>query len=906
MQRRGAGEVRVPTRPRGSPCRVRRRAGRLWWAAVVLMGSGAVAIAPAGAAQANDDFTDAIELAGGSGGVNGSTIDATGEPDEPAPESAEPLTSVWYRWTAPRDGTVVFDTCGSGYDTFLAGYTGSAVDDLTVVAANDDACDLQSRISFPVASGEVYRIQVDGWSAATGDFLLTWLLPGRDCSGTACTETFGYLEPGEGQSAVQELSVPEDVCAVSVEAVGARGSGWSAGEGGTVDGGDGGSAVGTVEVSPGDLLEIRVGGPGAGHRGGFNGGGDGSSGRSGGGGGASDVRLGGSDPGDRVIVAGGGGGASSDVGGGDGGGVTGAAGADFDEASGGGGGEQAEAGRGGAGVDGLGGEPGDLDGDGGDGAGAGGGDEDEGGGPAGGGGGGGWRGGGGGGAGPYGGGGGGGGSGFGPLDVQYGVVVADAPPLVRISYDTAAGTCIPDLPPATTVAPPTTGPPPPPPTSTTAPPPPPPTSTVPPTTSTSTSVAPVPPPPPDPGPYGGSPTAPVAGPVGAGAAGPELGTVPTPLPDEADADDLAGDETDDGDGEAAAATSSSLRGGAAGGRGPVEQTSFVQALPTPGEVDWGAGQVGANLFLTLLILVLVAIPSTLVDSTIQENYERIFGGHPRLRQMLVRAEAGLTALPDGVLLVGLSLIAALIFGQLDADLGWNASSAVLVAALALVVAIVVGVHDLARLPYLNRRAGGRAGGLGVYPFALLLAVGLVVVSKVVGFQPGFVFGVVGGLALSETVSDRDDGRSLAAATAGLLAIAFVAWWLWRPVADQVLEADPGAWTLFLDAFLATLWLTALQSVVFGLAPVRFLDGDQVRRWNPWAWLLVWAAAVFLLVQCYLHPSAGRWGGVAANTMRSALSVFAVFLVLGVAFWAWFRFRPAPATTAEEALVGAED
>ena len=75
MQRRGAGEVRVPTRPRGSPCRVRRRAGLLWWAAVVLMGSGAVAIAPAGAAQANDDFTDAIELAGGSGGVNGSTID---------------------------------------------------------------------------------------------------------------------------------------------------------------------------------------------------------------------------------------------------------------------------------------------------------------------------------------------------------------------------------------------------------------------------------------------------------------------------------------------------------------------------------------------------------------------------------------------------------------------------------------------------------------------------------------------------------------------------------------------------------------------------------------------------------------------------------------------------------------
>ena len=342
-----------------------------------------------------------------------------------------------------------------------------------------------------------------------------------------------------------------------------------------------------------------------------------------------------------------------------------------------------------------------------------------------------------------------------------------------------------------------------------------------------------------------------------------------------------------------------------GGGGRVEQTSFVQSIPTPTEVDWAAGRIIGNLLLTLLILVLVAIPSTLVDSTIQENYERIFGGHPRLRVLLLRAEAGLTGLPDGVLLVGLSLTAALIFGQLDADLGWNASSAVLVAALALVVAVVVGVHDLARLPYLNRRSGGAAGGLGVYPFALLLAVGLVALSKVVGFQPGFVFGVVGGLALSEAVDDRDDGRSLAVVGAGLLAIAFVAWWLWRPVASQIVQPDPGPWMVFLDAFLATLWLTALQSVVFGLAPLRFLDGDQVRRWHPWGWLTLWAGSVFLLVQCYLHPSAGRWGGIEDNTMRSALGVFAVFLVVGVAFWAWFRLRAAPATSREENVATAD-
>jgi hypothetical protein len=38
---------------------------------------------------------------------------------------------------------------------------------------------------------------------------------------------------------------------------------------------------------------------------------------------------------------------------------------------------------------------------------------------------------------------------------------------------------------------------------------------------------------------------------------------------------------------------------------------------------------------------------------------------------------------------------------------------------------------------------------------------------------------------------------------------------------QAPQSDPGAWVVFLDVFLATVWPPALQSVVCGLAPVRF-------------------------------------------------------------------------------------
>lgn len=117
---------------------------------------------------------------------------------------------------------------------------------------------------------------------------------------------------------VQYFTVPAGVFQVKIEAYGAQG-GASEVCGSTIDddGGLGGYAEGTIEVNPGDILQIFVGGkplnPTIGQSaisGGFNGGGD--AGQYGGaGGGASDVRIGTGTINERVIVAGGGGGGNT-------------------------------------------------------------------------------------------------------------------------------------------------------------------------------------------------------------------------------------------------------------------------------------------------------------------------------------------------------------------------------------------------------------------------------------------------------------------------------------------------------------------------------------------------------------------------------------------------------------------
>lgn len=153
-------------------------------------------------------------------------------------------------------------------------------------------------------------------------------------AGSALGVTVTYPYSGAPETFV----VPAGVTSVTIEAWGAQG-----GMSDPVTDNLGGYATGELAVSPGDVLNIYVGGQPSGEPGGFNGGGAGDS-LGAGGGGASDVRTAGNTLNDRVIVAGGGGGggiwSGANVIGGVGGGLTGGDGLRAPNNAGGGGGTQ--------------------------------------------------------------------------------------------------------------------------------------------------------------------------------------------------------------------------------------------------------------------------------------------------------------------------------------------------------------------------------------------------------------------------------------------------------------------------------------------------------------------------------------------------------------------------------------
>jgi Calcineurin-like phosphoesterase len=125
---------------------------------------------------ANDMFANPQVLLGAKDSVTGNNTGATKEAGEPNHAGNAGGASVWFRWTAPGNSPVSFDTSGSGFDTLLAVYTGSSVGSLTGVASNDDVSkqDYTSKVTFNPSAGTTYQIAVDGYNKAMGAITLHW------------------------------------------------------------------------------------------------------------------------------------------------------------------------------------------------------------------------------------------------------------------------------------------------------------------------------------------------------------------------------------------------------------------------------------------------------------------------------------------------------------------------------------------------------------------------------------------------------------------------------------------------------------------------------------------------------------------------------------------------------------
>jgi hypothetical protein len=117
----------------------------------------------------NNNFIDSTVITGQIASVTGTNLGFTGEPGEPSQSGT--INSAWWRWTAPTASPVTINTVGSNFNTYLSVFTGDAVNNLTLVAF-DENLDSASQVTFFPTAGTTYHIAVDGFLGTTGNIQL--------------------------------------------------------------------------------------------------------------------------------------------------------------------------------------------------------------------------------------------------------------------------------------------------------------------------------------------------------------------------------------------------------------------------------------------------------------------------------------------------------------------------------------------------------------------------------------------------------------------------------------------------------------------------------------------------------------------------------------------------------------
>jgi hypothetical protein len=321
------------------------------------------------------------------------------------------------------------------------------------------------------------------------------------------------------------------------------------------------------------------------------------------------------------------------------------------------------------------------------------------------------------------------------------------------------------------------------------------------------------------------------------------------------------------------------------GRGaPIAGLGFATSVAAPSEVRFDAVSLSASALLAVLLLLLIAFPGELFNSTVESNYEEIAGW---LRRARIRGLAAVWRGPIGViLLLGLG---ALTYSLLDPACGTDAASLASYVGLLIGLVVVLAAFELPGL-LMHRRRTGELGSLRALPWTLVAGGVCVLISRLAGFEPGYLYGVLLGVVFRRPQATDDDGRQAAAGAVWTLLTALAAWlalgWLRATVADAGFLRVAG------ETALAAVVVAGLEAVAFGMMPFRFLNGAAVRAWSRIAWALLFGAGAFAFVHVLIGPQSGYLAELAPNGLIAALAVFVAFAAMSFAVWGYFRFRPA--------------
>ncbi|HEY4869867.1 MAG TPA: FGLLP motif-containing membrane protein [Candidatus Dormibacteraeota bacterium] len=321
------------------------------------------------------------------------------------------------------------------------------------------------------------------------------------------------------------------------------------------------------------------------------------------------------------------------------------------------------------------------------------------------------------------------------------------------------------------------------------------------------------------------------------------------------------------------------------------RSSIAASLAGPGDALGSLGHDAAVLAVAAGATLFITFPAQLFNHTLQENYGEIVGFARRRLPFLKRPRDRATSRDrrrSNTLRVAVVVgVGALLAGLLDPSFGASWKSVETYVGIVLALLVTLTLPGLAALTYRRFRHSERAFTLLALPAGLVVAAVCVLVSRLSSFQPGYLYGVVAGIAFAQRLPDPDEGRATALATMTMLAVAVAAWGLWDVVNNHAAGQAASPPVVILDDFLAVVFVGGLVGTVIGLVPLQFLPGGRIAAWHRGVWAASFTAALFGLTGVLLWPNRGGHPGAAPLT--TVVALFVVFGGASVALW-WFFAR----------------
>ena len=340
-------------------------------------------------------------------------------------------------------------------------------------------------------------------------------------------------------------------------------------------------------------------------------------------------------------------------------------------------------------------------------------------------------------------------------------------------------------------------------------------------------------------------------------------------------------------------------------------TAIAAAIPTPANVSLDPGILLTNAALAGLAVTVLGLTTSLFDEAFGARRtppsnrvaNAIVSAAGRMRTALSAlatptgwqiGNARVRRLATIVLLTAFLALTALVASFLDPGFQPGAAVGVgtfvtLLFALALVnLAAAFGGNQVAR----SRQV---APGLRVRPGAVLLVAACVVVSRSIGFLPGYLIGLPAGLALLVAEANRERDLAIGrAAVLAAIAIGLAAWLLSWPVEmlSARLSGSPGSGIASLglsvtggvQSALLTIFLIALEFALFDLLPIGSTTGRLWLAQKRLAWGVAFGVVAFAALHTLFNPNRA---GLDALRNASLLPLGAIIAAYsGVTLIAW--------------------